>query len=87
MPHTDKTLDNAVHTQQIDKADLEVVEENWTDDEWNNALQNQLGYAEKRREAYASLEDQADMQYWDAVNGTTVWQDHIADVKTRFPKS
>ena len=38
LPHTDKTLDNAVHLQRIDKADLEVVEEKWTNEEWNIAL-------------------------------------------------
>jgi len=26
------------------------------------------------------------MMYWDNVNGTTTWQDHIAAVKAEFPK-
>jgi len=43
-------------------------------------------YADFRREAYPSLADQADMQYWDAVNGTTTWQDAIAKVKADYPK-
>lgn len=35
---------------------------------------------------YASLGDQLDMQYKDLINGTTIWRDHVADVKARFPK-
>ena len=42
--------------------------------------------AELRQAAYGSLADQADMQYWDAVNNTTVWVDHIAAVKLANPK-
>jgi len=26
------------------------------------------------------------MQYWDLVNGTTTWKDHIAAVKAKYPK-
>lgn len=37
-------------------------------------------------DGYASLEDQKDMQYWDLVNGTKKWQDHIKSVKDRYPK-
>jgi|DEB0MinimDraft_3_1074331.scaffolds.fasta_scaffold37211_3 hypothetical protein len=43
-------------------------------------------YARSRAEAYASLVDQLDMQYWDSVNGTTTWADHIASVKAAHPK-
>ena len=35
---------------------------------------------------YASVGDQLDMQYWDLVNGTTTWKDHIAAVKAKYPK-
>ncbi len=44
------------------------------------------GWKIARQEAYGSLEEQMDMQYWDAVNGTTTWQDHIAKVKADNPK-
>ena len=37
-------------------------------------------------DGYVSIGDQQDMQYWDAVNGTTTWQDHITAVKERYPK-
>ena len=41
---------------------------------------------EARRTSYASIQDQLDMQYWDNVNGTTTWKDHIAKVKSDNPK-
>ena len=43
-------------------------------------------YKKSRAEAYASIGDQLDMQYHDAVNGTTTWKDHITAVKTAHPK-
>ena len=35
---------------------------------------------------YVSVQEQLDMQYWDAVNGTTTWKDHVAAVKAKYPK-
>jgi len=46
----------------------------------------QFGYVQARQEAYGSIADQLDMQYWDAVNSTTTWKDHIATVKSDNPK-
>lgn len=46
----------------------------------------ELQVIEDRKVAYGSIEDQLDMQYWDGVNGTTLWADHIAQVKADFPK-
>ena len=43
-------------------------------------------YARNRKRVYASTRDQLDMQYWDSVNDTTTWKDHIASVKDKFPK-
>ena len=43
-------------------------------------------YKSQRRAAFPSLEEQLDMQYWDAVNGTTTWKDAIAKVKSDNPK-
>ena len=43
-------------------------------------------YARSRATAYAPIGDQLDMQYWDEVNGTTTWADHVAEIKARFPK-
>ena len=50
---------------------------------WND---QQFGYIQARQEAYGSIADQLDMQYWDSVNGTTTWKDHIAQVKSDNPK-
>ena len=46
----------------------------------------QFGYIQARQEAYGSIGDQLDMQYKDLVDGTTVWKDHIATVKSNNPK-
>ena len=43
-------------------------------------------YKEDRAKAFASIGDQLDMQYWDAVNSTTTWKDHVAKVKSDNPK-
>ena len=43
-------------------------------------------WVQERREAYPSLADQADMQFHDAVDGTTTWQDAIQAVKDAYPK-
>ena len=45
-----------------------------------------LEYSRNRAKQYASLPEQMDMQYWDSVNGTTTWKDHIAKVKSDNPK-
>ena len=41
---------------------------------------------EARRVAYASWQDQLDMQYHDSVDGTTTWNEHIETVKSDNPK-
>ena len=48
--------------------------------------EQQFGYIAARQSAYPSTGDQLDMQYWDAVNGTTTWKDAIAKVKSDNPK-
>ena len=50
---------------------------------WND---QQFGYINARQQAYNSIADQLDMQYWDEVNSTTTWKDHIAKVKSDNPK-
>ena len=44
-------------------------------------------YQRERAEAYPSIQEQLDMQYWDKVNGTTNWEDAIAKVKSDIPKA
>lgn len=50
------------------------------------ALVASNAYKVSRASAYPSLQEQLDMQYWDSVNGTTVWQDTINAIKAKYPK-
>ena len=43
-------------------------------------------YRDDRKKAYGDIGDQLDMQYKDLLNGTTIWKDHVAKVKSDFPK-
>ena len=43
-------------------------------------------YQRDREISYPSIQEQLDMQYWDAVNGTNKWQEAVAKVKTDNPK-
>ena len=45
-----------------------------------------IQYQRDREVAYPSIQEQLDMQYWDAVNGTKKWQEAVAKVKTDNPK-
>jgi hypothetical protein len=51
-----------------------------------NAWQDPDTYKYQRMAEYPSIQEQMDMQYWDAINGTTTWQDAINAVKTKYPK-
>jgi hypothetical protein len=55
----------------------------------NTAVETEIAknaYKEKRAIAYKPLAEQLDMQYWDRVNGTDTWKQHIDAVKTAHPK-
>jgi len=43
-------------------------------------------YYRDRAEAYPTVADQMDMQYWDAENSTTTWKDAVEAVKAAYPK-
>ena len=64
----------------ISKADLEskVAEMQKAED----AIQ----YQKDRADAFPSLQDQLDMQYWDKKNGTKTWEETIDKIKKDFPK-
>ena len=47
---------------------------------------NAKKYQRDRVPEYPSIQEQLDMQYWDAVNGTKKWQEAVAKVKTDNPK-
>ena len=68
---------------EFDSADYDQAITDLANSKWN---EQQFGYIQARQEGYGSIADQLDMQYWDAVNGTTTWQDHVAQVKADNPK-
>ena len=57
-----------------DQAKIDLGNSKWEE--------QQYGYIQARQEAYGSIPDQLDMMYWDQVNGTTIWKDYIAKVKS-----
>jgi len=65
---------------QPSNAEIETAHAEW------QAEYDSQEYSRNRATAYASTGDQLDMQYWDSVNDTTTWKDHIASVKAQFPK-
>ena len=53
---------------------------------FNALVTETASYAMKRRVAYGDLAAQLDMIYWDKINGTSLWMDHVAAVKALVPK-
>jgi hypothetical protein len=43
-------------------------------------------YARNRALEYPPIADQQDMQFHDAIDGTTTWQDAIQAIKDKYPK-
>tara|TARA_B100000575_G_C23114694_1_gene644241 strand:+ start:1454 stop:1753 length:300 start_codon:yes stop_codon:yes gene_type:complete len=76
-----KSVDGVV--SEFSDEDYEQAITDLTNSKWNK---QEFGYIADRQAAYASITDQLDMQYWDNVNGTTTWKDHIAKVKSDNPK-
>ena len=80
-----KPLYKQVNNERLEfsDADYDQAVTDLANSKWND---QQFGYIRARQEAYGSIADQLDMQYWDAVNGTTTWKDHVATVKSDNPK-
>ena len=79
----------SVNGERVDLTpeEVEIILNDWTEYEYARQLDEEAnGYKVARQSAYASIQDQLDMQYWDNVNGTTTWKDHIAQVKSDNPK-
>ena len=76
-------IDNAIIEFPGDTPSNDLLEK-WSVefDAWEKAKQ----YKTNRSENYAIVEDQLDMIYWDLKNQTKNWENHIDDVKNRFPK-
>ena len=87
----DQEIDDAKPLyKQVNSERMEFSEEDYAQakiDLGNSKWEaQQFGYIQARQEAYGSVADQLDMQYWDSVNDTTTWKDHIAQVKADNPK-
>jgi len=80
-----KPLYKQVNNERLEFSDADYAQAvtDLANSKWND---QQFGYIQARQEAYGSIADQLDMQYWDAVNGTNTWKDHIAQVKSDNPK-
>ena len=80
-----KPLYKQVNNERLEfsDADYDQAVTDLANSKWND---QQFGYIQARQESYRSIGDQLDMQYKDAVNGTTTWKDHVAQVKSDNPK-
>jgi len=80
-----KPLFKQVNNERLEfsSADYDQAVTDLANSKWN---EQQFGYIQARQEGYGSIADQLDMQYWDKVNGTNLWQEHIAQVKSDNPK-
>lgn len=80
-----KPLYKQVNNERLEFNDSDY--EQAIEDRKNSLLNDyNFGYIQARQESYGSVQDQLDMIYWDGVNGTTTWADHIAQVKADNPK-
>ena len=80
-----KPLFKQVNNERLEfsQADYDQAVIDLANSKWND---QQFGYIQARQEGYGSIAEQLDMMYWDGVNGTTTWSDHIAQVKADNPK-
>lgn len=81
------------NTKDIVEGDITLIDGVWTQT-WNeislSAEEIKVRTNERARQSrsmeYGSIGDQLDMIYWDMVNGTTLWKDHIERIKATYPK-
>ena len=66
------------HNEKIEKEEKEKKEQEQfiKDNKWKF----------DRVEGYLSMGDQLDMIYWDKINNTNKWIDHIKKIKDQYPK-
>lgn len=83
----------SIHDEDYSTLDWQDTEQTKpTEDELNTevarlqAEYDAKQYARDRATAYKSIEEQLDMLYWDKVNGTNLWKEHIDSVKADNPK-
>ena len=80
-----KPLFKQVNNERLEFTDADYAQAvtDLANSKWDT---QQFGYIQARQEAYGDLASQLDMMYWDGVNSTTTWADHIAQVKSDNPK-
>ena len=80
-----KPLYKQVNNERLEfsQSDYDQAITDLANSKWND---QQFGYIQARQEGYGSIADQLDMLYWDEINGTTTWKDHVAQVKADNPK-
>ena len=87
-----KDSDNQTYVYKDDGSEDHLISSDQTEitEAEANALIEQESaarpYNERRMVEYKSIEEQLDMQYWDKINGTNLWQEHIDAVKAAHPK-
>ena len=82
LEHT-QTYETIVWKNENDIVQKEIIDAKITE---LQAEYEATQYQRDRAVAYPSIQEQLDMQYHDAVNGTNKWQEAIAKVKTDNPK-
>jgi len=82
-----QVIDNSTLNWLIANGDTKPTDSQITTklDELKTAYNNKK-YQRDRADAYPSIQDQLDMQYWDQINGTTKWKEAVAKVKSDNPK-
>ena len=77
IPHDPGNIDYAKMMKEVDAGTSEIID---------TAMDHVDTYVDTRKRAYGNIGDQLDMQYHDAVDGTTTWKDHVAAVKAAHSK-
>lgn len=74
-----------LHSEEKTRQDQVKIQEDQTllNNTWPNTLPQ---YQQNRILEYGDITDQLDMIYWDGKNGTTLWQNHVDIIKTKYPK-
>jgi len=80
-----KPMYKQVNSERLELTDADYAQAkiDLGNSKWND---QEFGYIDARKNAYPSIGDQLDMQYHDAVDGTTTWKDAVAKVKSDNPK-
>ena len=86
------TVQGSDDEDRIVNFDVPNVENPPKESEWSTIQKEyedylkSIQYQRDRATQYPSIQEQLDMQYWDAVNGTNKWQEAVTKVKTDNPK-